>query len=195
MNSKAGTGMVHDLRLVLVGLDRVGKSAAGNTILGREMFESGVSFRSLTLKSESREVEVCGRRVMVVDTPGLLNSDLSEEKTQGEMERALSLSKPGPHVFLLVIQLGRFTEQEKRVMETLEKMLSPSVSEYTIVLFSYGDRLDNTSLDEFIREDQNLKKLVQKCGGRFHVFNDNDTGNTNQNVVKPPSTGGTIVVP
>ncbi|XP_045069626.1 uncharacterized protein LOC121563235 [Coregonus clupeaformis] len=122
-----GTGMVHDLRLVLVGLDRVGKSAAGNTILGREMFESGVSFRSLTLKSESREVEVCGRRVMVVDTPGLLNSDLSEEKTQGEMERALSLSTPGPHAFLLVIQLGRFTEQEKRVMETLEKMLSPSV--------------------------------------------------------------------
>ncbi|KAK6324616.1 hypothetical protein J4Q44_G00039580 [Coregonus suidteri] len=69
MNSRAGTGMVHDLRLVLVGLDRVGKSAAGNTILGREMFESGVSFRSLTLKSESRKVEVCGRRVMVVDTP------------------------------------------------------------------------------------------------------------------------------
>uniref|UniRef100_A0A8C7MFK6 GTPase IMAP family member 8 n=1 Tax=Oncorhynchus kisutch TaxID=8019 RepID=A0A8C7MFK6_ONCKI len=170
----------HDLRLVLVGLDRVGKSAAGNTIMGQEVFESGVSFMPLTLKSESREVELCGRRVMVVDTPGLLNSDLSEEEVRKEMERSLSLSTPGPHAFLLVIQLGRFTEQEKRVMETLEKMLSPSVSDYTIVLFSYGDKLKNNTIDQFIRVDQNLEKLVQKCGGRYHVFNNNDTDNAGQ---------------
>uniref|UniRef100_A0A4W5RVG5 AIG1-type G domain-containing protein n=1 Tax=Hucho hucho TaxID=62062 RepID=A0A4W5RVG5_9TELE len=70
-NSNSDVG--HDLRLVLVGLDRVGKSAAGNTIMGQEVFESGVSFTSLTLKSESRERELCGRKVKVVDTPGLLN--------------------------------------------------------------------------------------------------------------------------
>lgn len=65
-------------------------------------------------------------------------------------------------------------------MDTLEKMLSPSVSEYTIVLFSYGDKLKNNTIDQFIRVDQNLKKLVQKCGGGFHVFNNNDTDNAGQ---------------
>lgn len=68
-------------------------------------------------------------------------STVTSLKRKSEIRlRGLCLSlTPGPHAFLPVIQLGRFTEQEKRVMETLEKMLSPSVSEYTIVLFSYGD--------------------------------------------------------
>lgn len=61
-------------------------------------------------------------------------------------------------------------------METLEKMLSPSVSEYTIVLFSYGD----TSVELVFREDKNLKNFVQKWEGSFQVFNNDVKGDTNQ---------------
>lgn len=81
---------------MLVGLDRVGKSAAGNTIMGQEVFESGVSFTSLILTSESREVELSGRRVMVVVTPGLFNSDLSVEEVRKEMEGFVSLYTRSP---------------------------------------------------------------------------------------------------
>ncbi|XP_067106445.1 GTPase IMAP family member 9-like [Osmerus mordax] len=125
------------LRLVVVGLERVGKSAAGNTLLGRKDFKSGVDFKPLTLRSESRQAEVCGGSLTVVDTPGLLNGHLSEEVMREEMERALSLCAPGPHAFLLVIQLGRFTEQERKGMEALQEMMGTNVRDHTMVLFTY----------------------------------------------------------
>ncbi|XP_071403475.1 GTPase IMAP family member 4-like isoform X2 [Centroberyx affinis] len=175
-----GSVLSTDLRLVLVGQERVGKSAAGNTILGKKEFASSLSFRPVTLSSEKREGDVLERRVTVVDTPGLCSSQLSEEQVRAELEEALQLSAPGPHAFLLTHQLGRFTQQEQKGMETLEKMLCPAVRRYTTVLFTYGDRLGDTDIERFIREDENLQKLLQKCGGRYHVFNNKETGNTDQ---------------
>ncbi|KAJ8373696.1 hypothetical protein SKAU_G00042760 [Synaphobranchus kaupii] len=168
------------MSLVLVGMSGVGKSAAGNTILGREEFISEASPSSLTLTSQRGEGEVCGRRVIVVDTPGLCNTELSGEKLREEMQRAVTLCEPKPHAVLLVIQLGRFTEQEKRVMETLRELFSKRVNEYTMVLFTYGDRLRNKTIEEFIRSDTNLQQLLRKCVDRYHVFNNEVMTNCSQ---------------
>uniref|UniRef100_A0A3B5RC12 AIG1-type G domain-containing protein n=1 Tax=Xiphophorus maculatus TaxID=8083 RepID=A0A3B5RC12_XIPMA len=162
-----------DLRVVLVGQERVGKSSAGNTILGRKEFNSELSLVPLTLSSKKAEGEVLSRRVSVVDTPGLCSYVLTPEEVKAEIQRAVELSSPGPHVFLLTIQLGRFTEQEKRGLEILQEILGPKVSKYIMILFTYGDRLEQTGIDidEFVQRDKNLQKLVRSCSGMYHVFN------------------------
>ncbi|XP_071324906.1 GTPase IMAP family member 2-like isoform X2 [Trachinotus anak] len=166
-----GCNLSSDLRVVLVGQERVGKSSAGNTILGKREFDCKFSSSPLTLISEKREDHVLGRRVSVVDTPGLFSTRLSEEQVKAQLEEALRLSSPGPNVFLLTIQLGRFTEQEQKGLETLKKLLSPDVSKHTMVLFTYGDRLEDIDMDQFIKEDKNLQELLKNCSGQYQVFN------------------------
>ena len=153
----------YDLRVVLVGQERVGKSSAGNIILGKKEIDCNLSCKAVTLRSEKKEGFVLGRRVSVVDTPGLFSTELSEEKVRAELMKAVELSSPGPHVFLLTIQLGRFTEQEQKGLETLKMMLSPAVTDHTMVLFTYGDRLEDTDIEQLVKEDENLKKLLKKC--------------------------------
>uniref|UniRef100_UPI0009B2F593 GTPase IMAP family member 6-like n=1 Tax=Monopterus albus TaxID=43700 RepID=UPI0009B2F593 len=144
------------------------------------LFDSRISSTPLTLSSERRGDDVQGLRVSVVDTPELFSTQLSEEEVKAQLVRAVDLSPPGPHAFLLTIQLGRFIEQEQKGLQTLQKLLSPDVSEHTMVLFTYGDQLEDTDVDQFIREDKNLRQLLRRCSGQYHVFNNREMGDGDQ---------------
>ncbi|XP_042560255.1 GTPase IMAP family member 4-like [Clupea harengus] len=166
-----------ELRIVLLGYIRSGKSSSGNTILGREEFVAV----GRTAQCVKRQGQVAGRQVTVVEAPGWWkNYQLEEtpELTKNEIELSVSLCPPGPHALLLVKRVGTpFTEREKRSMQKHLELLSERVWSHTIVVFTRGDWLGGTPIEQHIEsEGESLQWLVEKCGNRYHVLNNQKRG-------------------
>lgn len=117
-----------------------------------------------------------GRHINVVDAQGWgLSEEFVPEEENVELLSALSLfGHGGPHVVLLVIPLLDFTESEGRAVERRMEILTSTVWRHTMVLFTCGDllRRRGRTVEEHIRSGgPALHRLMEKCGYRYHVFN------------------------
>ncbi|XP_061582468.1 GTPase IMAP family member 9-like [Cololabis saira] len=168
-----GSNLMNDdeLRIVMVGRTGVGKSATGNTILGWSRFHSKCSARSLTVDCSKDKTVVDGQPVSVIDTPGLFDTRFGQEKTTKDLSQCVTYAAPGPHIFLVVISLGRFTEEEKQTMQRIQDIFGQAADKYSMVLFTHGDVLEDTTIEEFLSESPELQELVARCNGQYHVFN------------------------
>ncbi|XP_048104968.1 GTPase IMAP family member 4-like [Alosa alosa] len=169
-----------EVRIVMLGWVTCGKSYAKNVILDKKDVRP-----SRTHQCKKHEGSVGDRHVTVVDTPGwwkYFPAHYTPEWVKTELERSVTFGSKAPHAFLLVVPADvSFLEEQRKGIQENMKMFGEMVWRNTIVLFTWGDTLGNTSIEEHIEgEGEPLRWLVEKCGNRYHVFDNVNGGDGSQ---------------
>ncbi|CAI5671049.1 unnamed protein product [Oreochromis niloticus] len=177
--AKTGRHTGTTVNLVLLGMAGTGKSASGNTILGEKHFVSRPSSMPVTTNCQATQTEISGVHINVIDTPDIFDDDIAPSVRDKHVKRCKQLCESGPCVFVLVMHVSRFTDGERDIMEKLEKAFGREVRGQTIILFTRGNDLQQAGmgLEDFLHSCQpDLKKMVEKCGNRCVLFENNKSG-------------------
>ncbi|XP_033831947.1 uncharacterized protein LOC117379355 [Periophthalmus magnuspinnatus] len=181
-DSPRSSSQSSELRLVLVGRSRAGKSEVGNCILGLGAFRSDL----VTQDCEKKRAEVCGRKVAVVDTPDWFTTEKSPDDVRAQITSCVALSSPGPHAFLLCIPVDQPANMEVQALQALASIFgTDAVQKHAIAIFTFSDRLRDSgkakgkSIEAYISSERpDLLKVVEKCRDRFHIMErDGGAGN------------------
>ncbi|KAM4597964.1 GTPase IMAP family member 9 [Polymixia lowei] len=160
-----------ELRIMVVGSSGPSQFLLTNAILGREEFSKDVT----SIPGSRKNVgELAGRRVAVVNGPNIYDKDITQAKRKMELKRSKCLCIPGPHALLVAFDLEKISPNDIKTPRLVMQRFGEHCLTHCVVLLAYEGHLRGPSLDDrVLRTDWHLRELIEKFGGRFHVFNKN----------------------
>ncbi|CAM4731384.1 unnamed protein product [Leuciscus chuanchicus] len=161
-------GEGQEVRAVVLGWQKSDKASVINSILGGE-----VASDKHFVKSVRNDGEANGRKITLINTPcwwenfGLQDSP---DVVKQELVCSVFQCPPGPHVFLLVINLSLpFIEENRLSIEKHFSLFGERIWRHTIVLFTRADSLKDKHSDQCMK-NPDLKQIIKRCGDKYHIF-------------------------
>ncbi|XP_069115095.1 GTPase IMAP family member 4-like [Argopecten irradians] len=181
VNMADGRHYVSETRVILAGKTGSGKSSTGNTLLGNpQAFQTSAGQKSVTNRSMYSTCTYNSRSVVVIDTPGLFDTEMSKEEVKREITRCFAWAAPGPHVMLLMIPSNvRYTQEYHDTVKSYVDLFGEGILKLTLIVFTKSDLLE-TDLNNETRFRKNLHERLEEflCKtGNKPVFVDNRASN------------------
>lgn len=167
------------MRLLLLSDRLAGKASAANIILGGEEFDQSIA----TIQGVTRQGEVAGRQVTLVDTQAWRDYEGLVERTlpnvlKQEVLNSIVLCSPGPHAFLLVVhQDVVFSEEMRNAVSNTLALFGSDAWDYSIVLLVTSEPMLEK---KYKFTGKMLQWVVEKCNNRYHVLDSKNRGTCTQ---------------
>ncbi|KAI8761463.1 AIG protein [Biomphalaria glabrata] len=167
--------------LILLGSPGNGKSATGNSIIGKQVFKTAAG-TSTNLSSSVMESYIYeDLKVNVVDVPGVQADQSPDDSLNSFIElldQAFKLCSNKFNALVIVLKYGqRFTRQESDLIKFVKGVLGKNViRDFGICIVTHGDNFeqdeDNESFEHWCEmQEGDIKSLFTECNYRCVLLN------------------------